>query len=456
MSRSTKDWILRITAFLSLGGPCFADVTISDTDDTAPAVEVSAPADAGDVKSAVAKDAGATDAVATDAVATDSAATDAAPAAAPQAIATDAKGVQTELIQERYPNRAVKVERHVTQDTNGNYVNHGLWTMFDEKGSVLGRGEYRYGERHGPWTRWHLTVASEMLSQAPYKHFQPPFVSEANFENGQLNGVWTIYDSKDQKISEFNFSYGERDGKSTWYYPSGEKMREIDFANGQINGTWQEWGPNKDVVRNEVFDTGRRLAKKVETYPNGGTKTECTYLFAREVLKCNYDWWNGAITTKVEKEGKDHRHGMYVSYHKNGQVESEGEYADDLPIGKFNWWFENGQKAIEGEFDNGHQIGRWTWWHENGQKSASGDYVAGVESGKWTWWKEDGKVANAAKITERDADPQVAGGKVVEITPSNTTAAPAPEIGMPVKQQPAPKPMTTARRPQARQASRQK
>jgi uncharacterized protein len=426
MSRSTKDWILRITAFLSLGGPCFADVTISDTEEAAPAVEAVATADA------------------------DESATP--PAVAPQATATDAKGVQSELIQERYPNRAVKVERHVTQDTNGNYVNHGLWTMFDEKGSVLGRGEYRYGERHGPWTRWHLTVASEMLSQAPYKHFQPPFVSEATFENGQLNGVWTIYDSKDQKISEFNFSYGERDGKSTWYYPSGEKMREIDFANGQINGAWQEWGPNKDVIRNEMFDNGRRLAKKVETYPNGGTKTEATYLFAREVLKCNYDWWNGAITTKVEKEGKDQRNGAYISYHKNGQVESEGEYADDLPIGKFNWWFENGQKAIEGEFDNGHQIGRWTWWHDNGQKAASGDYVAGVESGKWTWWKEDGKVANAAKITERDADPQVAGGKVVEIAPSTSSAAPAPEIGMPAKL-PSAK-AQTARRPQARQTSR--
>jgi antitoxin component YwqK of YwqJK toxin-antitoxin module len=412
-----------------LGGPCFADVTISDAEEAAPAVEAVATAD------------GVVD--------------DEAPAASAQATVTDNKGAHPEMIQERYPNRAVKVERHVIQDASGNYVNHGLWTMFDEKGSVLGRGEYRYGERHGAWTRWHLTVASEMLSQAPYKHFQPPFVSEATFENGQMNGTWTIFDSKDQKISEFSFSYGERDGKSTWYYPSGEKMREIDFANGQINGVWQEWGPNKDVIRNETFDNGRRLAKKVDSYPNGGPKTEATYLFAREVLKCTYDWWNGAITTKVEKEGKDQRNGPYISYHKNGQVESEGEYNDDLPIGKFNWWFENGQKAIEGEFDAGHQIGKWTWWHENGQKAASGDYVAGVESGKWTWWKEDGKVANAAKITERDADPMVAGGKAVEISPSTSSAAPAPEIGMPAKL-PVTKATQTARRPQARQASRQR
>src|SRR4029079_13842394 len=44
-----------------------------------------------------------------------------------------AKSAAVEVIQERYPNRSVKVERQVTQDTDGNYINHGAWTMWDEK-----------------------------------------------------------------------------------------------------------------------------------------------------------------------------------------------------------------------------------------------------------------------------------------------------------------------------------
>ena len=41
-----------------------------------------------------------------------------------------------EVIRERFPNSAVKVERHVTQDAEGNYYNHGLWTAVGRKRSA--------------------------------------------------------------------------------------------------------------------------------------------------------------------------------------------------------------------------------------------------------------------------------------------------------------------------------
>ena len=40
-------------------------------------------------------------------------------------------GAEIEVIRERYPNRSVKIEREVTQDAEGNYVNHGSWKMWD-------------------------------------------------------------------------------------------------------------------------------------------------------------------------------------------------------------------------------------------------------------------------------------------------------------------------------------
>jgi antitoxin component YwqK of YwqJK toxin-antitoxin module len=266
---------------------------------------------------------------------------------------------------------------------------------------MLGCGMYRYGERNGVWTRWHLAPGpKDMLSQAPYKLFHAPFVSEVNYDCGQINGSWTIYDSQDRKVSEFAFEQGERQGKSIWYYPNGQKMREIDFTGGQLDGQWQEWGPGRKLTMNETYQNGRRLAKKVETYKGGQPKSESMYLYAREVLKNNYDWWNGMVTTTTSKEGKDQRHGAYISWHKNGQKDQEGQYLNDLPVGKFVWWYENGQKAIDGQFVNGERDGLWIWWHENGQKSVCGEFVKGTEIGKWTWWKEDGKVANSARITE--------------------------------------------------------
>ena len=81
-------------------------------------------------------------------------------------------GNGVEVIRERFPNSTVKVERHVTQDAEGNYYNHGLWTEWDEKGRLVGSGEYRYGKRHGRWLRWYGPTDGAMLSGPLYKDFQ--------------------------------------------------------------------------------------------------------------------------------------------------------------------------------------------------------------------------------------------------------------------------------------------
>ena len=52
---------------------------------------------------------------------------------------------------------------------------------------------------------------------------------EAEFRDGVLSGIWRTYDSKNRKMSEWTFEEGRRTGKSTWFYPSGQKHREVDY-----------------------------------------------------------------------------------------------------------------------------------------------------------------------------------------------------------------------------------
>jgi antitoxin component YwqK of YwqJK toxin-antitoxin module len=309
---------------------------------------------------------------------------------------------KAEPIQERYPSGAVKIERHVVQDAEGNYVNHGLWTQFDEKGRITARGEYAWGQRHGVWSRIHRPNPKELFAQPEYAEFQPPFVSEATFDHGQLHGAWTVYDAKNRKASEFAFERGRRQGKSTWYHPSGRKFREENYHQDQLDGERLEWNANNQVTSRRMFKQGRELAKKVKAYSPGQPETEAIYLFARQIADIDYDWWNGMINVKVTgKDGNDQRHGPFLAWHQNGQKKLEGRYEDDRPTGKFVWWYENGQKAIEGEYTDGRQTGTWVWWHDNGQKALQGDYQAGAEIGKWTWWKPDGQVSNAMHFNEQ-------------------------------------------------------
>jgi len=76
------------------------------------------------------------------------------------------------------------------------------------------------------------------------------------------------------------------------------------------------------------------------------------------------------------------RHGLFVSYHENGMVASEGYY------------------------ENGLEIGVWRDFHENGQLASEGSYVDGKEEGLWKFWSEDGNEVQAVTYKNGKEDVQ--------------------------------------------------
>ncbi|OHB79190.1 MAG: hypothetical protein A2W31_07750, partial [Planctomycetes bacterium RBG_16_64_10] len=313
------------------------------------------------------------------------------------------------LIRERYPNRQIKVERQVIQDAHDNFVNHGKWKMWDPNGNIMADGQYLDGARQGTWVRWLAAGECKLLTTVPYRLFQGPFVSQATFENGDLEGQWTIYDAKQRKISQWSFVDGQRDGCWTWWYPNARKMREIQYCDGDINGTYREWKPDGTLVIDDTYEAGRKLAQKV-THQQGSTaqkQTEGMYLHARITPQSADDWWNCELA-KLVTQGKDEKHGLWTSWYATGQKKLQGEYRHDLQVSTFTWWHPNGQIAAEGTYDEGRQVGKWTWWHPNGQKSIQGEFASGGPSGRWTWWKEDGKVAQRADFS-------LSKGQIVEV-----------------------------------------
>lgn len=307
-----------------------------------------------------------------------------------------------EIIRERYANRAVKIERQVVQDDAGNYMNHGPWTMWDETGRMLGTGQYVRGERSGRWTRWFAAGEGELFQGEVYQQFQAPFVSQVTLEAGELHGAWAIMDAQKREVSMWEFRDGKRHGKSVWWYPNGQKWREVDYRDGVVDGLVMEWAADGTLARKDAYVEGRRLGTQVEWFAPGVKKLEAEYLFAEEVYEASDDWWNGQTQVReVGTEGQDERHGLFVSWDRNGQKVLEGRYHLDEPVGTFVWWHSNGQKAIEGTYVDGQQQGTWTWWHENGQKQIAGSYEAGEQSGAWSWWDVDGKsIASAIYADE--------------------------------------------------------
>lgn len=61
------------------------------------------------------------------------------------------------------------------------------------------------------------------------------------------------------------------------------------------------------------------------------------------------------------------RAGLFQSFHRNGQLASEGEYQDGLETGAWRDYHENGQLAAEGEYREGKKCGRWKFFDGTGK-----------------------------------------------------------------------------------------
>lgn len=316
-----------------------------------------------------------------------------------------------EIVRERYPDGNVKIERHVTLDAEGNYVNHGVWRMMSAKGNVIAEGQYDMGKRVGTWSKWLDRNESRMLSKFPFNQFQAPFVSQANFVDDVMHGEWVIVDAKQRNCMQISLNMGERDGPSITWLPNGKTYHQMTYDDGKPVGDVLELKNRKgELERTASYVDGRKVVTNT-TYYRGRRKqkqTEQSFLAATTVPKTSDDFWNFQFA-EFTSEGEDLLHGPSLAWYANGKPQSEGTYDYGKKSGNFTYWHENGQIAATGEFNDDVPEDVWVWWHANGQKAAVGKYQHGLLVGDWRWWGADGQLAKQSAFDAMDkvtSDPQ--------------------------------------------------
>ena len=300
---------------------------------------------------------------------------------------------EVEMVRERYSDGSIHIERQMTLDRDGNYVNHGGWKMLATSGDVLAEGQYHFGRRVGQWTRWHGKNDSPLFNEVPFKQFKAPFMSQVTFTDGVMDGEWIIVDANDRKCSQVSLKAGQRHGLAITWLPNGSTYRQATYENGLPVGDLLEIDrKTSKVERTATFVEGRKVVNKMDFYY--GTKqkkSETLYLGPATTQQAADEFWNVRFA-KYASEGKDLRHGLAKAWYPNGKLEFEGTYQYGKKSGTFTFWHENGQVAATGDYRDDQPEGQWVWWHDNGQKSAYGRYEDGLLIGEWRWWNEAGKL----------------------------------------------------------------
>ena len=310
------------------------------------------------------------------------------------------------MVTERYADGKIKIERQVTQDSAGNYVNDGTYTMYDPHGQVARSGQFQNGKQTGKWIQHFSKDLGCLFACAQDNSYQGPFTSEATFADGRLNGAWTITDRNGQNIVQWNFELGIPHGLWTWWYSNGHKRSEKNYTNGALNGSAIEYDREGKQIGQKTYVGGLYLAKVTESYAPGEKHFEGFYLRVEHVTQPSYDWWNSAIKPGTAMPGgSDQQHGTWVAWYRNGMKLFEGQYDHGVPTGKFTWFYPNSQQQAEAEYQNGIKSGTWITWHTNGQKESEGQFTEGRLIGKWTHWDADGKVVEVQEMNGKTAKP---------------------------------------------------
>ncbi len=305
--------------------------------------------------------------------------------------ANNAVVTTADVVRQRFANGKVHIERMVTQDAEGNFVNHGEYREFNERGELISSGNYSMGKRTGAWFRVVTPAETKTLNSYPFNKFRAPFTSSVEFIDDQMHGVWIITD-KDKRIAcQIQLHQGVREGSAVLFHSNGQVFSQSEYHNGVLNGMSIEKTAEGKVVREDNFTDGQKLIVDTEHYPNKSIKSVMRYLSDVQQVATKDNWLTTTLAT-VSGSNEKQMHGEFVTYYDNGQISTKGRYNRGKLDGLYESWYKTGELASSGEYSQGKQVGPWTWRHANGMKRAAATYVDGQVEGKALAWDDAGKL----------------------------------------------------------------
>ncbi|MEW6470064.1 MAG: hypothetical protein AB1458_14145 [Bacteroidota bacterium] len=99
-------------------------------------------------------------------------------------------------------------------------------------------------------------------------------------------------------------------------------------------------------------------------------------------------WAQKDTLNVTDKSGK--KQGRWIKKHPNGKVFYEGQFKDDIPYGRFKYYYQSGELQTIVVFSDKGQTRRAKMYHKNGKLMAEGKYTGEKRDSVWRFYNDMG------------------------------------------------------------------
>lgn len=86
------------------------------------------------------------------------------------------------------------------------------------------------------------------------------------------------------------------------------------------------------------------------------------------------------------------KHGLFVVYHENGNVETIGYIDNNNNHGEWKYYYPNGQLESVGKFTYDKPDSIWNWYYLTGTLMQEGKFIEGTKDGEWKFYDDFGNL----------------------------------------------------------------
>ena len=138
-----------------------------------------------------------------------------------------------EVQETKWPNGNPKSRTEGKKDKDGEFVRHGIATVWYENGQKKSEQHFVDGVPHGPRLTWYIDGRKW---------------TEGRYVDGLEDGTWRTWLADGTPQTEWTMQRGVWHGVYTEWHPNGKKRLEVEFVRGKRQGPMTTWDDQGVVV----------------------------------------------------------------------------------------------------------------------------------------------------------------------------------------------------------------